>query len=441
VERAAVGLAGNLSKSKQPMQQPEPIRIGNNSVPVVVLVSSQHGGLGLIRSLGRKAVPVYGIHQHSWECAARSRYIRGRFNWNFSSAARADSLSFLLEVANRVGTRPILIATSDITALFVAEHVTALREVYRIATPPVEAVRIFSSKKQTADLCHKLGVPTPETALPRSRQDVLEFLQDTKLPVIVKGEYGEFLQTKDHRVRVALVASKKDLLTLYDLNAATSIPRLIFQEYIPGDDDATWMFNGYFNDRSQCLFGATGRKLRQFPPHKGSTCLGICASNEVVETQTKRLTQAVAYRGPVDVGYRFDARDGQYKLLDLNPRIGATFRLFAAPNGLDVARALYLDVTGQAVPSAQVSEGRRWIVETNDLASSWTHFRERQLTPRGWLHSLRNVQEGAWLASDDLTPLATLPLLWIRKHFGERKGPASASSSSADSALTGTQNP
>src|SRR5271156_5443649 len=120
------------------MQQPEPIRIGNNSVPVVVLVSSQHGGLGLIRSLGRKAVPVYGIHQHSWECAARSRYIRGRFNWNFSSAARADSLSFLLEVANRVGTRPILIATSDITALFVAEHVTALREVYRIATPPVE---------------------------------------------------------------------------------------------------------------------------------------------------------------------------------------------------------------------------------------------------------------------------------------------------------------
>jgi len=57
------------------------------------------------------------------------------------------------------------------------------------------------------------------------------------------------------------------------------------------------------------------------------------------------------------VGYRFDARDGKYKLLDVNPRIGSTFRLFAAQNGLDVARALYLDVTAQPVPCAQVSEG------------------------------------------------------------------------------------
>ncbi len=433
MERTAVGLADELSGAKLSTQRPQPMHIEDNSAPVVVLVSSQHGGLGLIRSLGREGVRVYGIHQHSWESAAWSRYLRGRFSWNFSSASRADSLSFLLEVANRVGTQPILIATSDMTALFVAENVTALREVYRIAAPPVEAVRIFSSKKQTADLCHKLGVPTPETALPRSRHDVLDLLQDAKLPVIVKGEYGEFLLRKGHRVRVAVVSSKKDLLALYDLNAATSIPRLIFQEYVPGGDDATWMFNGYFNDRSQCLFGATGRKLRQFPSHRGSTCLGICARNQVVESQTKRLTQAVAYRGPVDVGYRFDARDGKYKLLDVNPRIGATFRLFAASNGLDVARALYLDATGQAVPSAQIFEGRKWVVETNDIASCWTDFRERQLTPGAWLHSLRNVQEGAWLASDDLTPLATLPILWMRKFIAGRTGSHTESSSSTDS--------
>jgi predicted ATP-grasp superfamily ATP-dependent carboligase len=171
------------------------------------------------------------------------------------------------------------------------------------------------------------------------------------------------------------------------------------------------------------LFGATGRKLRQFPPHRGSTSLGICARNDVVETQTKQLMQVVGYRGPLDVGYRFDARDGRYKLLDLNPRIGSTFRLFAAENGLDVARTLYLDVTGQTIPSAQVSEGRKWVVETNDLVSSWTQFRKRQLTPVGWLRSLRDVQEGAWLASDDLAPVAALPLQWFRKRFGERIGP------------------
>ena len=58
-----------------------------------------------------------------------------------------------------------------------------------------------------------------------------------------------------------------------------------------------------------------------------------------------RLMQAVRYRGPLDMGYRFDARDGQYKLLDVNPRIGSTFRLFAAENGLDISRVLYLHLT------------------------------------------------------------------------------------------------
>lgn len=415
------------------MQKPEPMRIENNSVPVVVLVSSQHGGLGLIRSLGREGVRVYGIHENSWEPAAWSRYLRGVFYWNFSSASRADSLSFLADVAKRVGTPPILIATSDITALFVAENAVALGKEYLTASPPVEGVRIFSSKKQTADLCERMGIPTPRTALPRSRQDALDFAENTEFPVIVKGEYGAFLQRRNHPARVAIVATKKDLLNLYDLNAETGVPRLIFQEYIPGGDDAIWMFNGYFNDRSQCLFGATGRKLRQFPPHRGSTCLGICARNDVVETQTKQLMQAVAYRGPLDVGYRFDARDGQYKLLDVNPRIGATFRLFAAQNGLDVARALYLDVTGQAIPSAQVSEGRKWIVESNDIASSWTDIRARHLTPSGWLHSVRGVQEGVWFAFDDLKPLATLPLMCFRKRFGGRTGPAWASSSSTNS--------
>jgi predicted ATP-grasp superfamily ATP-dependent carboligase len=143
----------------------------------------------------------------------------------------------------------------------------------------------------------------------------------------------------------------------------------------------------------------------------------------------------------LDVGYRFDARDGQYKLLDVNPRIGSTFRLFSAKNGLDVARALYLDLTGQSVPSARVSEGRKWIVETNDLASSWSQFRERQLTLGSWVRSLRGVQEGVWLASDDLAPLALLPLLWFRKRLGGRAGRAPANSSSRDSALTETQNP
>jgi D-aspartate ligase len=416
-----MGLVANFFNRKRSIPHHEAICIANTSVPVVVLVSSQHGGVSLIRSLGRVGVRVYSIHEDSGEPAARSRYLRGVLRWNFSSAPRTDSIAFLVNLAEGIGTAPILIPTSDTTAIFVAENASVLGQQYFIATPPLEVVRCFFSKKRTADLCQEIGIPTPRTELPRSRQELLNFAEQATFPVIVKGECGEFWLRVDHAGRVAVVATRKDLLNLYDLNAETSSQRMIIQEYIPGGDDAVWMFNGFFNDRSECLFGATGRKLRQFPPHRGSTSLGICTRNEVVEAQTKQLMKAVAYRGPLDVGYRFDARDGKYKLLDVNPRIGSTFRLFAAQNGLDVARALYLDLTGQSVPFAQVSEGRKWMVESNDLISSWTDFRERRLTPSGWWRSVRDVEEGVWLAHDDLKPLAMLPVLWFRKRWRPRR--------------------
>jgi predicted ATP-grasp superfamily ATP-dependent carboligase len=92
----------------------------------------------------------------------------------------------------------------------------------------------------------------------------------------------------------------------------------------------------------------------------------------------------------------------------VNPRIGATFRLFVAENGIDVARALYLDMTGQPVVAAAASEGRKWIVEDCDLVSSFRYYRDGKLTGREWLRSLEGVRECALWALDDPLPLASM---------------------------------
>jgi len=89
------------------------------------------------------------------------------------------------------------------------------------------------------------------------------------------------------------------------------------------------MFNGYFNDRSECLV-AFARKFARTRFYRGVTSLGICLKNDIVEETTKKFMKAIGYKGILDIGYRYDARDGKYKLLDVNPRIGATFRLFVA---------------------------------------------------------------------------------------------------------------
>ena len=64
---------------------------------------------------------------------------------------------------------------------------------------------------------------------------------------------------------------------------------------------------------------------------------------------------------------------------------------------MDVARALYLDLTAQPVPIAELWVGRRWINEGADLKSSIAYGRERSLSIRKWLASLQGVREGALL--------------------------------------------
>jgi D-aspartate ligase len=106
----------------------------------------------------------------------------------------------------------------------------------------------------------------------------------------------------------------------------------------------------------------------------------------------------------VDIGYRYDARGGIYKVLDINPRIGSSFRLFVSDNGMDVARALYADFTGQPVEPGRLQEGRKWVVEDQDLASSVDYYKNNRLKIGEWLSSFQGVEEAAYFAFDDLWP-------------------------------------
>ena len=132
--------------------------------------------------------------------------------------------------------------------------------------------------------------------------------------------------------------------------------------------------------------------------------------------------KAVGYQGILDIGYRLDPRDGQYKVLDINPRLGQAFRLFVAQNNHDVARALYLDLTNQAQPPVERREGRRWMIEDFDLISSLHYYQEGALTPWQWVTSFARLEEMAWFNWSDPAPffvmvrrLSSRLFAWIGK--------------------------
>jgi D-aspartate ligase len=386
---------------------PHRLEVADRTRPVLVLKLYHQCGLGVVRSLGRLGIPVYGVHDDLAGPVPASRYCRETFEWNLDVEPAERSVAFLLDVGERLGGDALLIPTDDVGSVFVADNADTLANRFCFPDQPPGLAQALYSKKGMYLLCRETGVPTPETLFPESRDEVPGLGGQIGFPVVVKGIDSWRLQQRSG-VRMAIANDAAELLARYDELEDPAAPNVMLQEYIPGGEDSVWMFNGYFDGRSDCLVSFTGRKLRQYPAYTGMTSLGVCLANESVERETKEFMRAIGYRGILDIGWRFDARDGRYKLLDVNPRIGATFRLFVGTNGLDVVRAFYLDLTGQPVPRTAQRDGRKWMVENYDVASALRYFRDGKLGLREWARSFRGVEEAAWFARDDSLPFAKM---------------------------------
>jgi D-aspartate ligase len=365
-----------------------------------------HGALGIARSAGRLGIPVYRVALERRSPAALSCYSHG---WRSIPAdATADQvLETLRELRREIGPA-ILIPVDDAGSVFVEEQLGTLHQDFLVPHQPAGLAQGLSSKREMYELCRAHDIPTPVSVFPESELDVLGHADRADFPTVVKCINAA--DAPPSAPRVAIAENRDQLLEAYRLMESPAGPNVMLQEYVPGTPETVWMFNGYFDDESDCKVGFTGKKIRQSPPYTGATTLGVCLANPTVKETTVRFMKAVGYRGILDIGYRFDQRDNQYKLLDANPRIGGTFRLFVGGDGMDVLRALYLDLTGQEVPATSHQDGRRWIVEPLDLASSVTYLRRGDLTLGAWARSFRNVREAAWFAADDPRPFLAL---WI----------------------------
>jgi predicted ATP-grasp superfamily ATP-dependent carboligase len=391
-------------------------------VPVVV-ASGQLGALAIMRTLGVWGVPLYGVDGDRGAPALRSKYCRERIVLPFVEHDPGRYLDGLMALGKRIGRQSILIPTSDELTQFVADHRDVLGEHFLFPGNPPELIRNLASKREMFELAVKHGVPTPRTLFPRSLDEVRDYAAGGRFPVMLKGIYGNRLQARTQN-KMLLVHSKDELFTEYQRMEDPDDPNLMLQEYIPGGDDQVYIFNGYFNRQSDCLVGFTGHKVRQFPVHVGCASLGECRWNETVARTTTDFMKAVGYQGILDIGFRLDPRDGQYKVLDINPRVGQAFRLFVARNDHDVVRALYLDLTGQPQPEVERREGRRWLIEDYDLISSLHYYQEGTLKPGQWLRSFASVEEGAWFNWRDPAPvllmlkrLGARGMGWLKKKF------------------------
>src|SRR5208283_2882470 len=205
--------------------------------------------LGIVRTLGRLGVPVYVVDDTINGPAVYSRYCSGKFRCHIANRSTDE----ILEIARKIGQKPILITGHDRTTVFIDENADSLRNSFTFPDQPKGVVSMLMDKRELYRKTKSLGVPTAEVFIPESKESLGEFLKTASFPIIAKA----IRPWKGRMIGGTNIAVSEDqVLELYDRMK----PNLLLQDYIPAcSENDDWIFAGYFDRNSDCLFHATGK--------------------------------------------------------------------------------------------------------------------------------------------------------------------------------------
>jgi len=382
-----------------------------NDLPGAIVTGGDYPGLGVVRSLGRRKIPVWVLCEGEQSLASASRYAARSLAWQGSDEpARVD---FLVNLAREHGLAGwVLFPTTDGVVGLVARHHAALAEHFRLTTPPWEMLSWLCNKRLLRELARDLGIDQPWSICPRSPDELADL--DCPFPAVVKPALREVPNPLTIK-KIWRVEDRQSLLNRYDEACALLPPDLILiQELVPGWGETQFSYAALCLD-GHPLAWLVARRTRQLPMDFGrfSTYVETVDEPGVIEPSV-RLLRAVRYTGLVEVEFKRDPRNGQYKLLDVNTRVWGWHTLGGSA-GVEFSYLLWRMAQGEQVPEARVGAGLRWRMTGRDLPVAALEILRGRLSLRGYLHSLNGYTESPIFAPDDPLPgLLDLPLLGYR---------------------------
>jgi D-aspartate ligase len=295
---------------------------------------------------------------------------------------------------------PVLIPTSDLLADIVAKHRARLETRFRCCIPPSAAIDIALDKAKDTELLQGTAIPFPNTVatLPSSPAELVRRLG---LPLIVKPR--TYLDKEGLGWRNVVIRSLAAADEFYRTSNAV-FGRVIAQELIPGPDEALWECIGLFDAASALASAFTFRKLSTMPAHYGATSRARSERNDALLDLATAVGKRFGYVGIGDIDVKYDARDGRYKYLELNPRLGLC-HYFGTRCGVNLTLDAYRLACGEDLPErAPQIEGRTFLAVLEEIGGRLNDGASVAVVLRDVARALVRRPVGAYFAWDDVWP-------------------------------------
>jgi predicted ATP-grasp superfamily ATP-dependent carboligase len=270
-------------------------------IRALVTDATYKNALGAIRCLGRHGAVVTAGAARRWGQGFLSAYTKSKLVY----PPPANEEGFLSAILRTVEAEQI-----DVILPIGGETTRALsrhkERVERYAAVPVAdwtAMEIASNKRRTMDMAAHLGVPIPKTY--RAIDEVAEF------PVVVKEVHGS---GGVHYV------NSEDQLRALPTDAS------VIQEYVPGEGFG--FFALFVGGEEQAIF--MHRRIREYPVTGGASTAAESFYDPVLRDLGLRLLRGLRWHGVAMVEFKRDRRDGEYKLMEINPKFWGSLDLAIA---------------------------------------------------------------------------------------------------------------
>jgi phosphatidylserine decarboxylase precursor-related protein len=393
-----------------------------------VVIGSDFRGLGVVRSLGRRGIPTVVIDSEP-RSAWFSRYASRRLRWD-GSMGGPEFTDFLIAAAQAFGLyRWMLLPLQDEVVELVAREHEKLSAVFTLVTPPWPVARWVLDKRLLHQLAEETGVPHPHSwSLDGRAQDDLGI----SFPAVVKPRMSARLQHSHRRKAIAVRSSGELAAAIRSLEGTVPLRELIVQEYIPGAGESQFSVAALCRDGS-LVCAMTARRRRQYPIDFGmSSCFVESIDVPALLDPARRLVRALGLSGLVEIEFKRDHRDGQFKLLDINIRPWGWHTLGAAC-GLDFAYLAFLEAIGDRVKTSPPVYGARWRRLLTDLPAAAREIEAGILSPIGYLRSFRGTTvPSVFDLSDPLPALGDVVSAIVRLARFRLRGSSAAAGHEAD---------
>ncbi|HWY53269.1 MAG TPA: hypothetical protein VNZ03_02330 [Terriglobales bacterium] len=386
-----------------------------------IIIGGEHPGLGIARSLGRRAIPICVIDdQHS--VSQFSKYVTRTVRVK-DLRDEYKTVENVLEVGQRYGLQGwVLFPTRDETVAAFSRHRNQLAEFFRVSTAGWSTVRWAWDKKNTYERAAELGIPVPRTFNPRTERELADLYPH--LPLALKPSVKEnfFYATGAKAWRAETPDQLDDLFRR--ANRQIRPEEILIQEIIPGDGQRQYSYCAFFRD-GEAHSTLVAKRLRQHPREFGRAATYVeTIEHPEIEELSERFLRAINYYGLVEVEFKQDPRDGRFKLLDVNARTWG-FHSIGEPAGVDFPYLLYADQMGMQVNRCRARAGVGWLRLVTDLPTAASDLWDGEINLRAYWQSLRRTRsESVFCLKDPLPSVAEvlmLPYLVTKKYFVKSK--------------------